>query len=485
MFQSSHDLLFTVYSEINDELESFIEQHDFTAYRPNVGVFGENSTGKSTFLNAMLGNKEEFKMGFGETTNKITVLYKNEKPTPVNSSGFSQLHSKWKYKKANYKHLDYMNLFDIPGFGQQFSHEDLSVVVQELDIIFWFIDASKGVKKDDKAFLKNIKGLDTKVIIVLNKIDTISENDEIESLLKEINSEIKKIKTFFKEEKVIDNLVTIFPFSATKSLIGTIKEEKGAYKVIDTVVQNVLLYTVFIESYRGCIENICSDSYIRVILDIEDEMLDIISNVSLDLEYALKENISVFDSLNPFSSKDEEAEPIVTEYMFIMEETLDNYVFSLNESIEEDIKKEMEALRSFDTFGELQHFDISMENVVALNISIDLNSMSWDSLFGDSFAEEVASKFEKKVKKRVKREIPKIIRSYEELIESLEGQIKEEGYSFASELDKKLSYTIEKTQEPLLNLLLKTMQGKLDDKDIQYIEKMLNLNNMISSKQKQ
>jgi len=93
--------------------------------------------------------------------------------------------------------------------------------------------------------LENIKGLDTKVIVVLNKIDAISENDEIENLLKEINAEISKIKTFFKDENVMENLVTIFPFSATKSLVGTVKGERGAFKIIDKIGKCTSLYCFY------------------------------------------------------------------------------------------------------------------------------------------------------------------------------------------------------------------------------------------------
>ncbi len=68
---------------------------------------------------------------------------------------------------------------------------------------FGFLIAAKGVKKDDKTFFWNlIKGLDIKVIVVLNKIDTISEIDEVENLIKNINIEISKIYTFFKRRNL-------------------------------------------------------------------------------------------------------------------------------------------------------------------------------------------------------------------------------------------------------------------------------------------
>lgn len=472
LFQSPQELLLTIHDEINEELNLFIRNHDFSIYTPNVGVFGENSTGKSTFLNAMLGNKE-FKMGFGETTDKITVLYKNEKPVPENKRGFSQLYSNRNYKKMDYKHLDYINLFDIPGFGQQFSYDILSEVIQEMDIVFWFIDASSGIKKDDKLFLENIKGSDTKVIIILNKIDRISENDEIDNLIEEINREMSKIRTFFKEEEVMNNLVTVFPFSATKSLVGTIKGEEGAFKVIDKILQNVLLYTVFIESYRGYVEYCLDDE-----LDLPyyaDDMLNLVSDTASDLKDTLKHEISFASSLNPFSSKSEEAEPIVEEYIRILKKEIDIYNKNFVSEVKDKIQNIIDNLSSFQAFGETEKFNFKLEKLSSLDIKIDLDSIAWDSFFGDSFSEEVATKFEKKITKKVKRQIPEILDKYENSISLAFENLREDSRIFSNKLDFNLAKTTEKIQEPLLVLLLKSIKGTLDNEDNKYIKKMLEI----------
>jgi small GTP-binding protein len=469
IFQSPQELLLNIHTEINEEINSFIDKHDFSIYTPNVGVFGENSTGKSTFLNAMLGNKDEFKMGFGETTNKITVLYKHKKPVPPEKSG---LNAKRIYKKMKYTHLDYMNLFDIPGFGQQFSHDVLSNVIQEMDIVFWFIDASTGVKKDDKLFLENIRNLDTKVIIVLNKIDAVSENNEIDDLIKEINGEMTKIKTFFKEEGVLNNLVTIFPFSATKSLVGTIRGEEGAFKIIDKIVQNVLLYTVFIESYRSCIKYLLEEDIINY-EGFEYDMLNIVSETAIDLEEELKENISFGSSLNPFSSKNEEAEPIIKKYIASLKRKTNLYNINLVDDIEEVIRGNIEDLDAFKVFSKGEDFELELELLDSLDITIDLDSMAWDSFFGDSFAEEVAEKFENKITKKVQRQLLKNFERYNKNISRILNKLNKDSQNFATKLDDKLAKTTAKIQEPMLVLLLKAVQNTLDEEDNKYIGKML------------
>ncbi len=476
LHQNPQKLLLSIHSAISSELNLFIKKHDFSVYTPNVGVFGENSTGKSTFLNAMLGNKDQFKMGFGETTNKITVLFEKKRPPAI--KGIKQ-----EYIRKNYRHLKYMNLFDIPGFGQQFSEVALRKVVKEMDVVFWFIDASKGVKKEDKLFLESIKGLSTKVIIVLNKIDAISENDDMEILLEEISREIEKIYTFFKEEKLEKNLVTVFPFSATKSLVETIIGKEGAFKVIDKIVQNVLLYTVFIESYRGYMASILIDrkskgniSNINFdALTFKDNIFKIIFDASISLERKLKNKISIIDSFIPFFGKKSIAKPIVSNALINLNNDLRRHnersLLGLNKKIEKTLKD----MSSFDVFSESSKFQFRVEPISFILISIDLDSIAWSNLFGDSFAEDISRKFREKFKRKTNRQMSKIIQQYENAINEFQATLKVDVDNFANELDNEISRTTRKIQTPLLELLLKAVQKKLDDRDNMYIEEMLKI----------
>ena len=465
--------LLRVHQEISQELDIFVKQHNFSVYKPNVGVFGENSTGKSTFLNAMLGTKEQFKMGFGETTDKITVLYKGKKPEHL--KGFSQLYNKHHYERKNYEHLRYMNLYDIPGFGQHFSHDALSEVLQEIDIVFWFIDASKGTKKDDKLFLEKLHGKETKVIVVLNKVDAVSEGSDLNALKEDINNEIAKIKRFFKEASLEKNLVSVFAFSATKSLVSTIKGEESAFKVVDAFVQNILLYTVFIESYRGFVSSMQMEYY-DIEFEVEqyeERLYEVVSNVCYDLEEALKDEISMFTSLNPFNSKDEEAKYIVEDYNIALTTKMDAFNDAFVEDIQTKMQQHKKSLHAYNAFAQSTEIDFEFEMIPFIDIEIDLNSMAWDSFFGDSFAEEVAAKFEKKVHKKLRRQIPEIVKNYTKSVENVRVKIEASAVKFADELDEKLVRINKETDEALFNLLLKAIHNQLEEVDHQYIKQML------------
>jgi len=445
--------LFKIYQEISNEVQSFQAKHDFSVYTPNVGVFGENSTGKSTFLNAMLGNKEQFRMGFGETTNKITVLYK--KKIPKRRGNFSRLSVAKECKRMDYKHLDYMNLYDIPGFGQQFPEDDLRIVIREMDVVFWFIDASKGIKKEDKLFLESIKGLNTKIIVILNKIDAISDNGDIGRLMDEINNEIKKIHTFFAQENLEKNLITVFPFSATKSLVGNIKGEEGGFKVIDNIVQNVLLYTVFIESYRGYVASITIENIEAT--KIKDNIYEIIFNASANLEYQLKGEISMLSSINPFSSKNEEAEPIVLRALIGLNNDIGKYIEAFLLELNKNIENILNNLSSFDIFTKNSKLQFQIEPIAFIQIDIDLHSMAWDNFWGDSFAEEVAKYFRNRFKQHIDSEIIAMTKQHEDNMERFLALIKIDANIFATKLDSKISQTSRKIQKPLLELLLRAI----------------------------
>jgi len=443
--------LLDLYNKNSEELNSFIEKHDFSIYTPNIGVFGENSTGKSTFLNAMLGNKEEFKMGFGETTEKITVLYKNKRPIIQNLSII--------YKQRNYKHLDYMNIFDIPGFGQKFTDKELSKIIKKIDVVFWFINASKGIKEEDKRFLQEIKSLDIKIIIIFNKIDTIVESDEINKLSTSIDNEINKIKKLFQEENLLNNLIAVFPFSATKSLINSIKGKKGAFELIDNVLKNILLYTVFIESYRGFSKKILKNINIKLNKNIDTFSIgDLIQKTNKNLEKELKDNISLGSSLNPFSSKNEEAKPIVSKYQYNFKIELNKKLKQLFKTIEIEMNKISANINSFQSFTTTKSYHFTLININNISINIDLNSLAWDSFFGDSFAEEVSSKFKKKIIREVNYQIENILNTYKIEIKKFQDNLNEYSKIFAMQLDLKLSQLTLDIREPILLLLLETLK---------------------------
>ena len=460
---------FRSYKELVEESRLFIKKHEFRNFKPNVGVFGENSTGKSTFLNALLGNKDQFKMGFGETTDRVTALYDQKKP---NISGSRDI----VFIKEKYDHLQYMNLFDIPGFGQKFSHKKLQALLGEMDIVFWFIDASSGVKAADEEFLNDLSGTDTRVIVIYNKIDAVGELDSFIEAKGEIESEIGKIQHLFAKKGLSKRFVTAFPFSATKSLVGSVKGEKGVFKAIDRIVENILLYVVFVESYRSFVEFLVPDDEVFVVdnnsfLREMNRMADTLVN---NLERDLKEEISILDSLNPFSGKDEKAGPIVERYERRLQQEANDLLQSLYDELTEVINDISGKLSPYNIFGGNLAVEVP-EKLDTLQISIDLDELAWNSFTGDSFSEDVAEVFRREARSELKYSTVKKVQEFEVLFTDYLLAIKKEAEVFAEKMDKKLEGRTEKIRNMILHLLLGAIKGSLTEHDQKLVEKILHI----------
>ncbi len=461
------ELSLKAYQDISQELESFSERHEFSKFKPSVGVFGENSTGKSTFLNALLGNKNQFEMGFGETTDKVTVLFSSDSPDAIDKS--SQ-----EFVQADYDHLNYMDIYDIPGFGQRFSHEKLRTVLQHMNIIFWFINASSGIKEADKHFMDDLKQSDAKVIVIYNKVDAIGDSLEFEAIKKKIQAEIEKIYKLFKKESLSKNLVTVFPFTAMKSLAGSIKGERGAYKAIDKIVQDTLLYAVFVESYRGFSDNILTDNVDYEIDKIKymKEINKLCQDISDGLERKLKKEISMLDSLNPFSSKDEKAEPIVLKYRGKLREKVNKQLKSLHQEIWGKMKEIKDQLNSFEVFGKT-NISINSKKMEPIYLDIDLDDIARSNFTGDSFSESVSEVFLLKTSDDLEEHIPETLERYEKSLTNFMNTAKKNSAIFAEELDHKLDDRAQKVQNLILHILLKAIRNDLNSKDEEVVKKIL------------
>jgi small GTP-binding protein len=127
----------------------------------NVGLFGLTSTGKSTMLNALLGQKVA-ETGAGETTTKITP-YKGRKFT----------------------------LWDVPGRNDEVSY-------LSMEYISFFKGLSRrliliqATVRENSSMIKLLDEVGLRYDIVFNKFDKVEE-DEQNEIKKQIRSEVEKL----------------------------------------------------------------------------------------------------------------------------------------------------------------------------------------------------------------------------------------------------------------------------------------------------
>jgi len=127
----------------------------------NIGLFGLTSTGKSTMLNALLGQKVA-ETGVGETTTKIT---------PYNGTNFI--------------------FWDIPGRNDEVSYFSM-------EYISFFKGLSRRViliqatVKENSSMMKLLDEIGLRYDIVFNKFDKV-EQEEQAQVQKQIRSEVQQL----------------------------------------------------------------------------------------------------------------------------------------------------------------------------------------------------------------------------------------------------------------------------------------------------
>lgn|GEM_PF-447868 len=195
----------------------------FLANKHIVAVGGGFSSGKSKFINSLVG-KETLPTDTKPTTSIPTFLAKGEKDriypynifgnkTEIDQEALQAIthafHEKYKLsftkilKSVNlqFKGMPYENIIflDTPGYTKsdyqkQASNTDKEVAKKHLqvaDYLIWIVDINQGtIPKEDLDFINDLK-FDKDILIILNKADT-KIKDEIKDIIKVTKSNVKR-----------------------------------------------------------------------------------------------------------------------------------------------------------------------------------------------------------------------------------------------------------------------------------------------------
>ena len=217
-----------------------------------VSLIGRPNVGKSTLLNTLINEKVAITSKVAGTTRNIIQGIYNEE--------------------------DYQIVFmDTPGIirpmsklGKITNKQALSLV-KDIDCLLFVVDASEGIGKGDQFIIDVLKKTDSPVILVLNKIDKISEEDilyniteykdlypfaeivPISALTKDnVNRLIEVIKKYLKDD------VKYFPEGVTTSnskyfMISEIVREKLFDVTTEEIPHSLTCYTSFYEEKKDII----------------------------------------------------------------------------------------------------------------------------------------------------------------------------------------------------------------------------------------
>lgn len=122
-----------------------------------VAILGKPNAGKSTLINAILGEKIAITTEKAQTTRNAILGILNEDDCQI-------------------------VFIDTPGIheartalGTYMNREAMSQA-EGVDIIYYIVDAEKGLQSDDKEILKRIFSYDAPVFLLMNKIDEVSSD---------------------------------------------------------------------------------------------------------------------------------------------------------------------------------------------------------------------------------------------------------------------------------------------------------------------
>jgi len=141
-------------------------------------VVGEFNSGKSAFINALLGQRI-LKEGVTPTTTQINVLgYGETQERSVESENLHQL-------TAPVPLLAELNIVDTPGTNAIIRKHELITAqfVPRADLVLFVTSADRPFTESERSFLEIIHNWGKKVVIVLNKIDLFQSDADMDQVI--------------------------------------------------------------------------------------------------------------------------------------------------------------------------------------------------------------------------------------------------------------------------------------------------------------
>ncbi len=194
----------------------------------SVAILGEFNSGKSTLVNALLGEKvvpmgvlpttaHPCVMGYGPRKG-ARIVYEDGRLEDVD---FATAQQKMKDVPEEIARLDYsyphpelrsLNYLDTPGFNAlDERHEQLAAqTLEEAEAILWLLDANQALTETEFSRLRSIPESDSRVILLVNKIDRFGDPDQRQDDVDEILE--------YLEDNAGDQVLDILAISALEAL---------------------------------------------------------------------------------------------------------------------------------------------------------------------------------------------------------------------------------------------------------------------------
>lgn len=151
-------------------------------------IVGEFNAGKSSFINALLGD-HLLKEGVTPTTTQINIIrYQDEYKETLTEKNILLI-------GAPIPILHEISIVDTPGTNAIVrKHEEItSQFVPRSDLVLFVTSADRPLSESERAFLQQIRDWGKKVVLVLNKIDLLQSDEEVKQIEKFISENISSL----------------------------------------------------------------------------------------------------------------------------------------------------------------------------------------------------------------------------------------------------------------------------------------------------
>ena len=194
-------------------------------------VAGEFNAGKSSFINALLGQDLQ-EVGVTPTTSHVHLLKYGEEVSSEPIEAGVWVHT------APVPLLKSINIVDTPGTNAIVrEHEALTAeFIPRSDLVLFVTSADRPFSESERNFLEQIKNWGKKIVLVINKFDILAESP----------SDAEKVIEFVEDsaEKLLQSKPTVFPVSArqaTKAKLGEPRLwEPSGFEALENYIYNTL-----------------------------------------------------------------------------------------------------------------------------------------------------------------------------------------------------------------------------------------------------
>jgi small GTP-binding protein len=170
-----------------------------------VVIIGEFNAGKSTFINALLGD-ELLPMGITPTTEVIELIRYQENPQRKPNLRENSIRE-WAHPNTG---APGVAIVDTPGTGSVFQKHETTAksFLHRSDLVIFVISAKRAFAETERLYLEMAKNYGKKIILVLNQIDLLEPN------------ELAQVKRFIEQQvkELLDIQPLMFTVSAKEAL---------------------------------------------------------------------------------------------------------------------------------------------------------------------------------------------------------------------------------------------------------------------------